>query len=526
MNQRPEVISKLAMFLLDKEPLVYLFIINSDFIPEKGFLEKTHGYAGVQFINKRVKFYYDPDSFAKFSAEEIYFIILHEAQHIFKKHLEIYKDFKCNPMLLNIAMDSVINEEISSMTVPYKLIPKQLEGTAKIPNEYKKEFADLGKDAFVSKRMYYWYLEKAKENWEKVKKQLMKVGSYVHINGTDKYGRIESIEKGEYTIDTMSKEEMFDDLKEKKDHGKKENHKGNELTPVVFGKDAYHGDKAEDQTIGAGHEEPTDEKERIDVEIFTRKLVQQAKEIEKNIQRSAGSEIGHFTKQIEKLLEPKVDWKKVLNRHLNMYFSKNSSKKEMKKSFITYPWNPKSRNGEMLFKHKIETIAKLQTYVILAIDASGSIFCSQDELERFFAEIEDMAKWLNFTKSGDVLTIQWDSEIKEGLTEYKSKDWKKFINGRRNIKGGGGTTPESVFRYIDKVFKDEGEYYHVKDGKTNFIIENKEKLPYLIFLTDGFFFNKLKWKDLGIYKESRDDILFFTRSKDCLYKDANYFIYE
>ena len=525
MNQRPEVISKLAMFLLDKEPLVYLFIINSDFVPVKGFLEKMHGYAGVHFVNKRIKFEYDPDSFEKFTAEEIYFIILHEAQHIFKRHLEIFKDFKCNPMLLNIALDSVINEEISNMNVSYKLVPKQLEGTAKIPAEYKKEFANLGKDAFISKRIYYWYLEKAKQAWEKVKKQLMKPGSYVHVNGTDQYGRIESNEKDEFTVDTMSKKEMFEDLKEKKNHGNQKKFKGEELTPVVFGDSSYHGKGAEDQTIGAGHDEPGDEKERIEAEIFTKKMVQQAKEIEKNLPRNAGNEIGNFTKQIEKLLEPKVNWKTILNRHLNMYFSKNSRKKEMKKSFMTYPWNPKSRYG-ILCKHNIETIAKLQTYIILAIDTSGSIFGSQDELEKFFTEIEDMAKWLNFTKSGDVLTLQWDSEIKEGLTEYKTKDWKKFINGKRNVKGGGGTNPEVVFQHLQKVFKDEGQYYHVKDNKTNFVIEDKEKLPFVIFLTDGCFFNKLKWKDLGIYRESRDDILFFTREKNCLYKDAKYFIYE
>ena len=53
MIQRPEIISKLAMFLMDKEPLVYLFIINTDFIPEEKLLEKLGGFAYVTFKNKR-----------------------------------------------------------------------------------------------------------------------------------------------------------------------------------------------------------------------------------------------------------------------------------------------------------------------------------------------------------------------------------------------------------------------------------------------------------------------------------------
>jgi len=523
-NQRPEIISKLAMFLMDKEPLVYLFIINTDFIPEEKLIEKVNGLAAVTFINKRVKFVYDPEIFNKFSINQIYFILLHEASHIFKKHLEIYRDFKANPKLLNIAMDAIINEELSQMNVSYNLKPEIIKGTAIIPKEFKAENSGLGKDAFSTKRLYFWLLEKAKQQFEDLKKQLMKLGSYVHVNGTDKYGRIDGIEKGSYTIDTMTKEEMFNDLKNKKNHGNKEQHKAKELTPVVFGEDAYHGDEAEDQTI-MNPCENTEEEAKIETEIFTRKLVQQAKEMEKHLPQVAGNEVGGFTKAIEKLLVPKVNWKSVLNRHLNLYFSRNSSKKENKKSFITYPWNPKSRYG-ILCKHHIETICKQQSYIILAIDTSGSIFGSADELEIFFSEIEGMAKWLSFSKTGSVLILQWDTQITNNLEEYKHQDWRKYNTGKKKVRGGGGTTPQVVFQYFDKIFEKKNEHFHVKEKDINFVVPDKKKLPFLIFLTDGQFFNKLKIKDLGIYKECPNNILFFTRTTDCLYKDANAIIYE
>jgi predicted metal-dependent peptidase len=511
---------------MDKEPLIYLFIINTDFVPEEKLLERLGGFACVTFKNKRVNFIYDPMIFEKFDVREIYFIVLHEAFHIFKKHLEIYKDFKCNPILLNISMDAVINNEISGMNVSYNLKPEIIKGTAIIPEEYKRENNVLGKDAYTTKRLYYWYLEKAKQKMEELKKQFLKPGSYVHINGTDKYGRIESSEKGNYVIDIMTKEEMFDDLKQKKNHGKKEEHKAKDLTPVVFGDSSYHGEEAEDQTIMNPHENSEEaEENKIETEIFTKKLVQKAKEMEKHLPQTAGNEIGGFTKIVEKLLEPKVNWKSVLFRHLNLFFSRNASKKENKKSFITYPWNPKSRYG-ILCKHHIETICKQQSYIILAIDTSGSIFGSQDELEVFFTEIEAMAKWLSFSKSGSVLTIQWDTQIAEPLTEYKHMDWKKFNTGKRKVKGGGGTTPQIVFQYLDKIFVKRDEHFLIKEKDINFLVPDKTKLPFLIFLTDGYFYGKLKKSELGVYKDCTNNILFFTKSKESLFKDANAIIYE
>jgi hypothetical protein len=92
--------------------------------------------------------------------------------------------------------------------------------------------------------------------------------------------------------------------------------------------------------------------------------------------------------------------------------------------------------------------------------------------------------------------------------------------------GGGGTMPVSVFDYFNKVFIDKESSYHVVDGKADFYVPKNGKLPLLIFLTDGRFFNHLQPKDLGIYENKRESILFFTRATDCLYSDAHYIIYS
>jgi predicted metal-dependent peptidase len=373
---------------------------------------------------------------------------------------------------------------------------------------------------------------------------MMKVGSYVRVKGTDKYGRIDNIDKGKYEIDPMSRDEMMDDVIKKKDqktnHGKKEKHTAEELIPVVFGNSSLHqkGDGSEgdfeDETIATDPKEKgkdnkegegSGEDDPVDIEIFTRKLVQKAKEMEKHIPKTAGNEVGGLTRTIERLLEPKVSWKSILKRHLNLYYSRNSAQKEQKKSFITYPWNPKSRYG-ILCKHHIETVAKLQNYVIIAMDTSGSVFGSAEEMETFFSEMEGMAKWFSFTKTGQLLTIMWDADIAEGLTEYKHKDWSKFSTGKRKVLGGGGTTPQVVFKYFDKVYENKENFILVKDKGVNFMIPDKKKLPFVIFLTDGYFFGKLKKKEMGPYKDCPENVLFFTRSKDCLPKESNYIIYE
>ena len=57
-KERPKFISKLALYLQDKEPLIYLFIINSDFYNIDGtdLLPKETDLGGVFIYNRRVKY--------------------------------------------------------------------------------------------------------------------------------------------------------------------------------------------------------------------------------------------------------------------------------------------------------------------------------------------------------------------------------------------------------------------------------------------------------------------------------------
>lgn len=443
MSSRPDYISKLAIYLQSKEPLIYLFIINTDFINdlEGNYLGSFP--AGVKYENKRVKFYYKPDFLEKLSARKLYFIILHEAFHIFKRHLERHEKLE-NKLLCNYSQDAVINYEIKNLNFSYDLVPEMIEGCVEIPDEFFYNFTKIGKEAVETNRIYYWMLKNNKKF---------------------------------QTIDFN----------------------------LIF----------QDKHFSYDKENSVEEK------LFTEKLIHQAKKIESTIkEKIIGNKKGSLISTIEKLLKPKINWKRELNKRMNVFFSENSFLKEKKKNIINYPWNAVSQYG-ILGKYWIKTIEKLQTYIIFAIDTSGSVFSDKNEIETFFTEIDAASKELEFNKRGQILTIQWDTEIQEGLKVYKSGAWKNF-----NLEGGGGTSPQVVFKYLEKVFKKINKSYLIKEDGINFIIPNENKLPFLIFLTDGYFFKKLCENDLLLYKNNKKNILYFTKNINDIYPLNNYIIYE
>ena len=532
--ERPKIVSKLATYIQDKEPLVYLFIINSDFILDDD--EKvlpSYGLAGVMVKNRRILFYYRSEVL-KLSKEKLYFLILHEAFHVFKKHLQRHEDLaKENMIMLNIATDAIINEEIKELPITYELKPELIDESATIPKEYKDEHHDLQRQAYTTRRLYHWF-----KNRKLNKKQLMQKGSFVkqkNPKGGDEnneYGRITEVKSdGTYDIDKMSRGEMFEEMINGDQDGKKEkggsgNFTEDELIPVVQGSKTCGGVKLEDGTEAEvintdSIDAHLDGSERnIDQEVIAKKLFEKAKEMQKVIDKRAGNQSGNFTSKIEELYKSKVNWRRELNRHLNLYYSNNCSAVKEKPSFITYPWNPKSRYG-ILCKHRIQEIVNLQKYVIIAMDTSGSVFFDRHDMRTFFTEIDAMAKWLNFSNEGSVMTLQWDAKVQEGLREYKKGFWKRF-----KTKGGGGTIPQNVFKYLTNIYKPMNGHYYIKEEGFKMIIPNKRTLPFIVFLTDGYFFNKLKRNDLGVYKDSEKSILFLTRDTSYLYKDARSIVYE
>src|SRR6056297_1315757 len=203
--ERPEKITKLAFYLMDKEPLFYLFIINTDFIHNNTCFGSK--YAAVLYKNGRVNFHYT-DAFIQLPIKKLYFILIHEAYHIFKKHLMIHEPlFEKNAVLANIAEDAIINSEISeSSFVGINPEHKGLDPIF-IPEEYKRRYSRLGKDAYVTPRLFNWYKSKKEEN----KKNLLEKNRYYKNKKTGEYG-IVGYPDGDETFSNVVFDKGFEGL--------------------------------------------------------------------------------------------------------------------------------------------------------------------------------------------------------------------------------------------------------------------------------------------------------------------------
>ena len=545
LGERPDRISRLAIYLSDKEPLIYLFIINSDFVEDKENKIIGDSLAGVFLKDRRVNFIYNKEKLNALSKEELYFLIIHEAFHIFKKHLTRHKAlFEKNHVVANISEDAVINHEITEAKYYYKLKPKQITGTIEVPLYFLSEFRRLGENAIVTERLFHWFLRKNKLS----KHDTLSKGSFVKKKDDGGYGKIIKDKMNRiYEIEEYSEQEMLEEFENNKikDHysTQKERQKKKKLKttiqeidnliPVIF-------NNRDGSSIGAVdvdfeienrlsfdkhfEEENKDGENSIEEKIFTNKLFEQAKKMEENNLRqsskTAGVGAGNLLSKLEELLKPRVNWRRELNKKINVFVSNNSYIKDVKRSVINYPWDAKSQYG-ILGKWNITLTRNLQTYIIFAIDTSGSCFYDKFEMETFFTEVDAASKELEFNKKGHVLSLQWDWELQSSLNVYRNGDWRKY-----KISGGGGTNPRSVFSYLTKTFRPKNNHFVVKENDVKFIIPSKKKLPLLFILTDGYFYSKLTENDLGVYEENKKNVVFFTRTKDYLFEKANVILYS
>jgi predicted metal-dependent peptidase len=502
-------------YISDKEPLIYLFLINCDFIEDDGKI-LGNSPAGVAYKDKRVLFYYSPDKISEFTKEELYYLIIHEAFHILKKHHVRHRElFKKNMLIANMAEDAAINHEINSMNFTYDLKTKMPKGGITPPENFLKSFSQIGEDAIETFRIFSWMLKEAEKN-----RQLsLENFEEVYNKKTGERGKI-TLNNGNGTFQV------------KKENDEEKTMNGEDLIPIIKPSKSgsflpYDGEAYYEISFDAHLEKENDEednfeslKNEIERQNFADNIIEQAIKIEEKIKsKHPGKEIGNLTRKIKELNKPKVNWRKQLKKNMNTFISNNSYLKDKVQSPVNYPYDPKSNYG-ILGKHTIEIVHKITSYIIFAIDTSGSCFSSEQEMEIFFTELDFAAKELQFSRTGKILTLQWDWEIRQGLKEYKRNSWKNF-----NIKGGGGTNPSSIFNYLSRKAEPRGNGYLFNYEGTRFITKNKKDLPYLVILTDGYFF-PVRENDLGIYKENPKNILWITRNKRNIFPKENFIQYS
>jgi len=133
---------------------------------------------------------------------------------------------------------------------------------------------------------------------------------------------------------------------------------------------------------------------------------------EANQRGSWGSVSSEIRQEIQKFLNPSIDWRKMLS-----YFIK-SSRKANKRSTIR---RLNKRYPRIHSGHKVSRVAN----IAISIDQSGSV--SDYMLAQFFAELNNLSKLATFT------VVPFDTEVDDSKVfvwkKGENRDWERVLNG-------------------------------------------------------------------------------------------------
>jgi predicted metal-dependent peptidase len=220
------------------------------------------------------------------------------------------------------------------------------------------------------------------------------------------YGLLDERFKG------MNAKQVFDILKqEKKDD------------PDKFGGS---GDGFDEHDWENAKELSADEKKELEREID-----QALRQGQINHAKLHGKGGNGLSREIGELLEPKVDWREVLREFVTSVCSAKD----------TSSWRRPNRRylGNDVYMPTL--IGERVGHLAIGIDTSGSV--GGKELNDFLTEVKGIAELVNPEK---VDLIYWDGEV-AGHEEYDNASVSNIVSSTQP-KGGGGTDPTSMMRYM------------------------------------------------------------------------------
>jgi len=148
-------------------------------------------------------------------------------------------------------------------------------------------------------------------------------------------------------------------------------------------------------------------------------------------QKVAGKGRGGLSRELEELLEPKIDWREVLREFVKSTCSAKdaSSWRRVNRRYLSGDIYMPSLIGERV------------GHLVLGIDTSGSV--GGKELAEFLSEVQGIAKEVHPEK---VDLIYWDGAV-AGHEEYDGTNVDNIVQSTQP-KGGGGTDPRCVMEYL------------------------------------------------------------------------------
>ena len=171
---------------------------------------------------------------------------------------------------------------------------------------------------------------------------------------------------------------------------------------------------------------------------------EEAKELERDIdqairqgmmaqQKVAGKGTGMQSRELDELLEPKVNWREVLRE-----FVKSTCRAKDASS-----WRRVNRRFLSTGTYMPSLIGEKVGHLVVGVDTSGSV--GTEELAEFLSEVKGIAEEVNPEK---VDLIYWDGQV-AAHEEYDENDVANIVSSTKP-KGGGGTAPSCVSEYLNK----------------------------------------------------------------------------
>jgi len=148
-------------------------------------------------------------------------------------------------------------------------------------------------------------------------------------------------------------------------------------------------------------------------------------------QKIAGTGAGGLDRELEGLLEPKVDWREVLREFVKATCNAKD----------TSSWRRVNRRFLSTGVYMPSMIGEKVGHIVIGIDTSGSIGGS--ELAEFLSEVKAIAEDVN---PEVVDLLYWDCDV-AGHEVYEGSEVSNIVNSTKP-RGGGGTSPSCVSTYL------------------------------------------------------------------------------
>jgi predicted metal-dependent peptidase len=145
----------------------------------------------------------------------------------------------------------------------------------------------------------------------------------------------------------------------------------------------------------------------------------------------AGKGTGGISRDLEDLLQPKIDWREVLRE-----FVKSTCRAK-----DTSSWRRPNRRFLSTGTYMPSMIGERVGHLVIAVDTSGSI--GGAELAEFLSEVKGIAEEVNPEK---VDLLYWGTSI-EKHEEYGEVDVPNIVSSTKPV-GGGGTAPSCIPEYL------------------------------------------------------------------------------